>query len=77
MRLLRHFVPNVTLDLATIKTMISEIEGNTEAAATVVPAVETEESEVLQEELGCMIIDARGSYSLFNLFLLVPTSKTL
>ncbi|KAK3317326.1 putative fungal-specific transcription factor [Cercophora scortea] len=73
MRLLRHFVPHATLDLKTMKAMLAEIEqgveississggggGGSPASAAV---IETEESEVLQEELGCMIIDAQGSY---------------
>jgi hypothetical protein len=68
MRLLHHFVPNVTLDLETMKAMIAEIEEGAEILNSTVPAaIETEESELLQEELGCMIIDARGSYSWFSL----------
>lgn len=89
MRLLRHFVPNTTLDLKTMKAMIAEIEqqehqqggptsatqqqqrgsstagagGASVSSSDSTPPIETEESEVLQEELGCMIIDARGSYS--------------
>ncbi len=65
MRLLRHFVPNVELDLKTMKAMLAEIEQGAEissVASTTVAGIETEESEVLREELGCMIIDARGSY---------------
>ncbi|KAK4155411.1 putative Zn(II)2Cys6 transcription factor [Chaetomidium leptoderma] len=65
MRLLRHFVPDVELDLKTMKAMIAEIEQGVEItsmASTTPGGIETEESEVLQEELGCMILDARGSY---------------
>lgn len=87
MKLLRHFVPNTTLDLKNMKAMIAEMEAKGEItqpqqtqqeqeqqlALPTVPTeppeamptsneTETEESEVLQEELGCMIIDARGSY---------------
>lgn len=67
-RLLRHFVPDTPLDLGTMKAMLAEIEEGKGPAAAVPPGpplIETEESEVLQEELGCMIIDARGSYRLF------------
>lgn len=74
-RLLRHFVPDTTLDLGTMKAMLAEIEEGKGPATAVPPGpppIETEESEVLQEELGCMIIDARGSYRPFiptlNLF---------
>ncbi|KAK3313207.1 putative Zn(II)2Cys6 transcription factor [Apodospora peruviana] len=67
-RLLRHFVPNVTLDLKTMKAMLAEIEQGADIISTTnstaTPAgIETEESEVLQEERGCMVIDARGSYT--------------
>lgn len=62
MRLLRHFVPDSNLDLETMKTMIENLEQRTDTDNSI-PMIETEESEVLQEELGCMIIDARGSYS--------------
>ncbi|KAH8904647.1 hypothetical protein BR93DRAFT_970584 [Coniochaeta sp. PMI_546] len=64
MRLLRHFVPNATLDMKTMKAMIAEIEAGSDLAVSTPPkeTEESEESEVLQEELGCMIIDARGSY---------------
>ncbi|KAB5542482.1 putative Zn(II)2Cys6 transcription factor [Coniochaeta sp. 2T2.1] len=61
MRLLRHFVPDVTLDLATMKSMLADIDKHNGGPSSA-PAIETEESEVLQEELGCMILDARGSY---------------
>lgn len=57
------FVPNATLDLKTMKAMLAEIEQGVDIApAVAVPALDTEESDVLQEELGCMIIDAQGSY---------------
>jgi hypothetical protein len=64
MRLLRHFVGvDTTLDLATMKTMLADIDKGAGVQVNVSHStVETEESEVLQEELGCMIIDARGSY---------------
>ncbi|KAK3689087.1 hypothetical protein B0T22DRAFT_490617 [Podospora appendiculata] len=67
MRLLRHFVPHATLDLKTMKAMLAEIEQGTDissisSGASPTAVIETEESEVLQEELGCMIIDAQGSY---------------
>ncbi len=67
MRLLRHFVPDVELDLKTMKAMIAEIEQGVEPSTATTSSVsaggiETEESEVLREELGCMIVDARGSY---------------
>ncbi|KAK3380815.1 hypothetical protein B0H63DRAFT_396681 [Podospora didyma] len=89
MRLLRHFIPNVTLDLKTMRAMIAQIEqgadiigggtasssstsssssfssssSSTAMAAAAASVIETEESEVLQEERGCMIIGARGSYT--------------
>src|SRR5690242_3838882 len=68
MRLLRHFVPDVELDLKTMKAMIAEIEQGAEitsVTATTMASIEPEdgeESEVLREELGCMIVDSRGSY---------------
>jgi len=66
-RLLGHFVPNATLDLKTMKAMIAELEQGGEisdiASTSAEPAVETEESEVLNEELGCMVINSRGGYS--------------
>ncbi|KAK0648092.1 fungal-specific transcription factor domain-containing protein [Cercophora newfieldiana] len=66
-RLLGHFMPNATLDLKTMKAMIAEIEQGTEiteiSSTATEPVIETEESEVLKEELGCMVIDARGSYT--------------
>ncbi|KAK4442233.1 putative Zn(II)2Cys6 transcription factor [Podospora aff. communis PSN243] len=71
-RLLQHFAPNATLDLQTMKAMIAEIEQGGEisevastsrVSSSAEPAIETEESEVLNEELGCMIIDTRGSYT--------------
>jgi hypothetical protein len=65
MRLLRHFVLDSNLDLETIKIMIANLEQSTDTDNTnAVPTIETEESEVLQEELRCMIIDARDSYSM-------------
>ncbi|KAK4214693.1 putative Zn(II)2Cys6 transcription factor [Rhypophila decipiens] len=66
-KLLGHFIPNATLDLATMKAMIAEMEQGAEitdmSSTTAEPAIETEESEVLKEESGCMVVNARGGYT--------------
>ncbi|KAM7195921.1 putative Zn(II)2Cys6 transcription factor [Naviculisporaceae sp. PSN 640] len=66
-KLLGHFMPNATLDLATMKAMIANIEQGAEvtdiSSTTAEPAIETEESEVLKEESGCMVVNARGGYT--------------